>query len=665
MADTDGIDADLRAAAEMLRAGRAEEGAALLAEVARRAPDRLDVLGALANAQAALGRHADAVEVWHAARVLAPAHPSVHHNLGNSLLALGRTAEAAAAYETAVRLKPDHAGAWHQLGVARMRLQATADALACLARARTLAPADPEFALTEAACLTQAGRWSDAIALYRALVRDRPTDWRATGGLAGCLTGIGAAREADAHYRAAIAGCPDPAARRRLVGNRLLALQYRDDLPAADLTAAHAAAFEGPPPARPTPRQREDRRSGDGRIRIGYLSGDFCGHPVARFLLPVLRAHDRARVAVFAFSNTPAEDAMTDRIRAAVDGWRPVTGMTAEAAADVIREAGIDVLVDLSGHTAGNRLDVLALRPAPVQWGWLGYPGPWALPFVDARLTDALVDPPGGPPGGPPGDPGPEPVIRLPGCMVAWEEGDAPPLPPRTGNRIVFGSFNTLAKVGDATLALWAAVLAAVPESELLIKGKGAADPAVATRVRAAMGETFPRVRLLGWEDGQRAHLARYGDVDVALDTFPYNGTTTTVEALSMGVPVVSLAGDRPAARMGLTILTAASLPHLAVDTAAAYVAAAVMLAAEIRARGRRPRPAGPFRLGDVAALARGIEAAASLRHPHHEVAHRRPPHGAEQRQHQQQVGPEPVGPRSSDDAELFPDRQLLGKEQH
>jgi predicted O-linked N-acetylglucosamine transferase (SPINDLY family) len=599
MADTDGIDADLRAAAEMLRAGRVEEGAALLERAARRVPDRLDVLGALANAQAGLGRHADAVETWLAARVLAPAHPSVHHNLGNSLLALGRTAEAAAAYETAVRLKPDHAGAWHQLGVARMRQQATADALACLARARTLAPADPEVALTEAACLTQAGRWSDAIALYRALVRDRPTDWRATGGLAGCLTGIGAAREADAHYRAAIAGCPDPAARRRLVGNRLLALQYRDDVRATDLTAAHAAAFEGLPPVRPAP-----RRSGDGRIRIGYLSGDFCGHPVARFLLPVLRAHDRARVAVFAFSNTPAEDAMTDRIRAAVDGWRPVTGMTAEAAADVIREAGIDVLVDLSGHTAGNRLDVLALRPAAVQWGWLGYPGPWALPFVDARLTDALVDPPG--------DPGPESVIRLPGCMVAWEEGDAPPLPPRTGDGIVFGSFNNLAKVGDATLALWASVLAAVPGSELLIKGKGAADPAVATRVRAAMGAAFSRVRLLGWEDGQRAHLARYGDVDVGLDTFPYNGTTTTVEALSMGVPVVSLAGDRPAARMGLTILTAAGMPHLAVDTAEAYVTAAVALAAEIRARGRRPRPAGPFRLGDVAALARGIEAAAA-----------------------------------------------------
>ncbi|WP_294344224.1 hypothetical protein [uncultured Selenomonas sp.] len=321
-----------------------------------------------------------------------------------------------------------------------------------------------------------------------------------------------------------------------------------------------------------------DATRGHARIRIGYISPDLCVHPVGRLVRPLLTQYDRTQFAVHCYARC-AEDALSETFRAAVDVWHNIRGCSAAEAAALIRRDEVDILVDLAGHTQGNSLPVLAFRPAPVQVTGIGYFNTTGLSAVDYMLSDVYVDPPGA------GDDAmTEEIIRLPHSHFCYPlPDDLPPvMPPPMEQRgcVTFGSFNNFNKVTDEVLCLWRQVLDAVPGARLLVKSKifdhGEGRTMVAERL-ARCGIPAARVEMRGFS---RGYLREYGDVDIALDPFPYTGGITTCEALSMGVPVVTLAGESHGARFGASLLTNAHLPELVAQTPVDYVRIAAGLAA-------------------------------------------------------------------------------------
>jgi len=366
-------------------------------------------------------------------------------------------------------------------------------------------------------------------------------------------------------------------------------------------------------------RGRQDATdASDRKLRIGYVSPDFRRHSVAWFFEPLLRAHDRERFEVHCYYNNLAEDDATARIRSEADGFRPIYGEPPATVADWIAEDGIDILVDLAGHTGDNRLMLFGLKPAPVQMTWLGYPGTTGVETIDYRLTDARADPPGAA-----DEYSSETLIRLPDCFHCY--GPMPEAPePTAGSAtepgaVTFGSFNNITKVTPELVGLWSRLLRELPDSRLLLKAKGLQDPTTRGRYEAlfaAEGIGSDRLELIGFLEDSRDHLALYGRVDVALDTMPYNGTTTTCEALWMGVPVVTAAGETHAARVGVSLLTAAGAPELIAPDEDGYVALAKALACDLerlrslRAGLRQRMAASP--LTDAPRFTRAVEQAMS-----------------------------------------------------
>ena len=322
---------------------------------------------------------------------------------------------------------------------------------------------------------------------------------------------------------------------------------------------------------------RADAARGHDRIRIGYISPDLRTHPVGMLVRPLLFDFDRTRFAVCCYMSG-AEDEFSAHFRAAADVWRNIQGMTAEEAAALVRGDEIDILVDLAGHTQHNSLPVLADKPAPVQVTGIGYFNTTGLPAVDYMLSDVHVDPAGT------ADAAfTEEMIRLPHSHFCYTLPEglpavAPPPMERSGS-VTFGSFNNFSKVTDEVLHLWHQVLDTVPGARLLVKSKlfdSAEGRAVATERFTRCGISTERVEMRAFS---RDYLAEYGDMDIALDTFPYTGGITTCEALSMGVPVVTLRGESHGARFGESLLINANLPELVAAVPEDYVRIAAALA--------------------------------------------------------------------------------------
>ena len=341
----------------------------------------------------------------------------------------------------------------------------------------------------------------------------------------------------------------------------------------ANLARGYAALYADVTPLA----SRADAMRGHDRIRIGYISPDLRTHPVGTLIRPLLALHDRTRFTVCCYMNG-MEDALSHGLRASADAWHNIQGMPAEEVAARVRADEIDILVDLAGHTQNNCLPVLAYKPAPVQVTGIGYFNTTGLPAIDYMLSDVHVDPIGTT------EPSfTEKMIRLPHSHFCYvlPEGLPPIAPPpmeRSGF-VTFGSFNNFNKVTDEVLRLWKEVLDAVPRSRLLVKSKLFAS--AEGRERAAerftrCGISTERVEMRAFS---RDHLAEYGDMDIALDTFPYTGGITTCEALAMGVPVITLCGASHGARFGESLLTNANLAELIADTPADYVQIAATLA--------------------------------------------------------------------------------------
>jgi predicted O-linked N-acetylglucosamine transferase (SPINDLY family) len=319
------------------------------------------------------------------------------------------------------------------------------------------------------------------------------------------------------------------------------------------------------------------------RLRIGYVSPDFRAHAVANFFEPLLSCHDRSQFFIACYSNCPAPDAVTRRIESAADLFRDITALDDAAAADLIRSDGIDVLVDLAGHTARNRLLCFARKPAPVQVTYLGYPDTTGLSAIDARFTDALADPPHT------DIYHSESLIRLPAPFLCYQppvDAPSPAPPPMLANGyITFGSFNNFTKLNRQTIKLWAQLLKSVLTARLLLKADALADPLVAESARAAFaphGIPAQRLTLSGFVPTTAGNLDFYRNIDIALDPSPYNGTTTTCEALLMGVPVVTLAGQTHVSRVGVSLLTGVELTSLISTDADDYIRRAAVLAVDV-----------------------------------------------------------------------------------
>ena len=325
------------------------------------------------------------------------------------------------------------------------------------------------------------------------------------------------------------------------------------------------------------------RREAPARCRVGLLSADLRRHSAAYFVEPLLEHLDRERFELVVYSASPKRDEVTRRLEAYPAAWRWVADLDAAGLDAAIRADDLDVLVELSGLTVGQRLDGLVRRPARVQATYLGYPNTTGCRFIDARFVDSLTDPPGAE------ALHVERLERLESCFLCFKPGpETPAVRPRDpASPLTFGCFGAVSKYNESTLYAWARVLAAVPGSRLLLKARGLREERARDDVRQRLrmyGVAPDRVDIRGPLDDTTEHLAAYHDVDLALDTFPYHGTTTTCEAMLMGVPTVTRVGDRHAARVGLSLNSAVGLRDLCADDEGGYVAAAIALAQD-RAR--------------------------------------------------------------------------------
>ena len=382
---------------------------------------------------------------------------------------------------------------------------------------------------------------------------------------------------------------------------RLMCLLYLEDDPLA-LTHAHREWGSGEHrlllPAAAPGRPVCAARPGERPLRVGWVSGDLRRHSVAYFLEPLFECHDRSRFEWLAYHTGAQEDEVSARLKAHSDGWVSCHGLDDEDVAAHIGADDIDILIDLSGHTSDARLGVFARDAAPLQISYLGYPTTTGLAEIRWRLSDPVIDPiiTPVPHEADPEQAGTEQVLRMPQGMFCYRPDAAPALTElpalRAGGagEVTFGSFNNLAKVSPQTLALWTQVLRALPHSRLLLKARPLSEAGVRQRLLAALaalGVDAARVQLLPWAGDLASHLALYGQIDIGLDTVPYNGATTTCESLWMGVPVLTLRGGTHAARVGASIMTTVGLADWVAEDAADFVARAQAAAADPQALAR------------------------------------------------------------------------------
>ena len=552
-------------------AGRAFDAVAPFQKAADLAPTSARAQSNLALCLMRAGQVPAALEVAQRAVALDGKLLEAHANLGHALVALRRPDEAMASYRAALAITAEHPDVLHGVATAQRALGNPTAAATALMRATAVAPNWIGALVELGIVLSELGEFDGALTAARRVTALAP------------------------HHPG-------------YASNVLFALQYHPTVAAEDATreardlGAKWCAQMPPLPARapgPPP---------IARLRVGYVSADLYRHPVGWLGAPAILAHDRDAVHVSVYANQMIRDPLTDALKSRADRWRDIAGEPDDALAQRIQQDGIDVLVDLSGHTGGNRLPVFARRVARGQASWLGYFATTGLPTMDAVLLDDEHLSPGAE------VLFSERVIRLPTGRFCYSPPDYAPAPrfPSKGG-VTFGSFNNAAKLNDAVIQLWARVLAAVPDSRLVLKWRAFADPVLQHRIADRFSRSGIAMERLSF-DGHSEHTAmldQYGDIDVALDPFPFCGGLTTCEALWMGVPVVTLPGRAVLSRQSHAILTRICAPQWSARDADDYVAIAVKLAADVAER-RRLR-AGLRDMMRTSALCDGPAAARSL----------------------------------------------------
>ncbi|MEO5372733.1 MAG: tetratricopeptide repeat protein [Alphaproteobacteria bacterium] len=541
-------------------------------------PTLLPAMSNLGNALLVLDRYEEAIPSFHQAIAIDPTHALAHSSLGSALNALGRYDEATACFQRALEIDPGHPLSHNGLGLIHLARNQPGQALAHFERAVALAADYIDAHVNAGLALLELDRPTEAIDRIRQALALKPDNVMSLNNLGNALKDHGRLAEAMESYVRALAVEPDYLLAHT---NLLMCMHYSPETsPAAIAATARRWADRVGAHASPETRKAVDPK---GRLRIGFLSADLINHPVGYFIAPVLEHHDRVGTEVTCYCDSPRPDAMTNHLRAASDRWRSTVGMSDEAVAALVREDGIDILVDLSGHAGGTRLPVFARRPAPVQVTWIGYCGSTGLAAMDYILADDHVVRPGEE------HLFTETVWRLPGTYLCYGPPrgvsvEVSPLPAADGHPPTFGSLNNRVKITPHVVALWARALSAVPGSRLLLKSFQYGDPGVREGLRAAFashGIAGDRL-ILEARSPWPGLFTTYHRIDVALDTFPFGGGITTLEALWMGVPVVTLDCDRWAGRVSETILHAVGLGEMVATDPDDYVARAAALVADL-----------------------------------------------------------------------------------
>jgi predicted O-linked N-acetylglucosamine transferase (SPINDLY family) len=540
-------------------------------------PENAEAYHFLGLIAAQMSHYEDAIQFISKAILLKPTEPGFHYNLAKAFKSTHDWHHAIASYRYALKLKPDFMEAKLNLGNTLKEAGKFEESAACFKSALLKAPEDGEIHYNLGNVLAAQDKLEEAAASFRQALFYKPGFAEAMTNLGNIVKDQGNLQESISCYRQAIAYKPEyfPAHH-----NLLYALNF-DQIETPEVVADEHKNFGLKFTTRLKPDFELPMRDAARRIRIGYVSPDFRTHSCAYFFEPLLAAHDRARFEIFCYSDVKHPDVTTARLNSLAEHWRSTFGMKDDALLELIRHDQIDVLVDLAGHTDSNRLPVFAARAAPIQISWLGYPNTTGLATMDYRLTDYQTDPDGE------SDLFyTERLVRLPVSFLCYRPpSNSPPVttPPHKENgHITFGCFNNATKVTPSVISTWSALLLAIPDSRLLLKSKQFKDQATRDHYVGMFGSRSVgahRVELIGQFPDQTDHLAAYAKVDIALDPFPYNGTTTTCEALWMGVPVVCLAGQVHAGRVGVSLMHSVGQNDLVARTSTEYVAKAVALA--------------------------------------------------------------------------------------
>lgn len=580
----------------LLHAGRIDAAIEAFRNALKLRPDYADGYSNLGNALQTHGFLDEALTAHAEAARIAPNTPAIQNNYGVCLRRAGRLEESAAAFRRAIEINPGSAEAYNNLGTVLRNQELLDAAIAAYEQGLRLRPDLPETWTNWGNVQKDAGHLDGAIAGHVKAVQLRPHHAEAYSNLAVALTSAGRLDDAMAAFRRAVALKPDAG---DLHSNLVYTLHFHPDYDASRLLAEHRAWAERfANPLTVAARPPENDRAPDRRLRIGYVSPDFRLHPVGRFLLPLLAHLDRDQAEVFCYSDVRKPDAITDRLRSHAGHWRSTVALSDEQLAEQIRADRIDVLIDLTMHMADNRMLVFARKPAPVQITWLAYTGTTGMAAMDYRLSDPHLDPPGH------DTFSTERTIRLPHCFWCYEPHEPAPevnaVPAATAGFITFGCFNNFCKVTEPALRLWADLLRDLPNSRLLLHTLEGEHRERVRTLFTSVGVSPDRLEFVGFQP-MDAFFRLHHRIDVALDPFPYSGGTTTCDALWMGVPVVTLAGQTAVGRAGVSLLSNVGLPQLIARTPDEYVTIAQGLAsdlprlAELRATLRQRMSTSPL----------------------------------------------------------------------
>ncbi|HEX8523787.1 MAG TPA: tetratricopeptide repeat protein [Tepidisphaeraceae bacterium] len=570
--------------AEFYQQGRFEEALKAFCDASEAAPGEAIYHDNIGCALVKLGRVKEAVEQHREAVRLNPSFAEAHANLGNALVQLGKCDEAVEALRAALQLKLECVSAWVCLGRALLDLRDPTGAGEALAEALRLEPGNAGALNNMARTQEALGRCDLAIHAARGAIQSRPNFPEAYTTLGYLLQRSGRLDDALGCYARAVELRPQDSA--VAASNFLYAMNFHEKFDGSAILAAHrewGAQYE---PATRAALPHNNDRNPHRRIRVGYVSPDFREHPAGAHLLATLSSHDREQVEVFCYCDATRKDAVTARCEAFADGWRESSRWSHAELCEQVRADQIDLLVDCALHTAGNRLAALAHKPAPVQLSHFGYPGTTGLGAIDYRISDWHLNPPlvkalcS------------ETTLRLANSFWCYEPlvdvPQAHDVACAQSGVVTFGCITSLAKIRPGCLRLTAEVMARVPRSRLVLQRPESVDASWVLKVLGERGIAAGRVMFVP-PMPLEMYFKLYDEIDLVMDCFPYNGHNTSLDALYMGTPVLTLAGQTPVGRGGVSILTCIRLEELIAQTPEEYVEKAVALAGDVdRLRGYR-----------------------------------------------------------------------------
>ena len=540
----------IKAAMENYQAGNLQQAETIYKKILKIKPNHFNTLHMLGVICFQLKKYDSAIQYIKRAIQFNPSNAGAYNNLGAALQEKGQLDDAITYYQKAIKINPNHIQAYHAL----------AAALVC--------------------------KWqlNEAINVNNKILQLNASDAHAYYRLGNILMTQSKLSEAEKCFKLAIQLKPDELKPYRFL---LMLMSYYPKYSGQNIFYEHlqfAKQFEEPLHSKIFYHTNE--RIFNRRLKIGYVSPDFLSHPVAYFIEPVLISHNRDFFEIFCYSDVSSPDEVTNRIKKYSDQWRNIVGTSDEKVAELIRKDKIDILVDLAGHTGiVNRILLFAHKPAPVQVSWIGYPTTTGLSTIDYKIVDSYTDPLGMTE-----QFYTEKLLRLPEIFLCYlpdkDSPDVDTLPGLTSGYITFGSLNNFVKVTPDVITLWSTILKAVPNSRLIMKSFSFFD--ITTRSYAKNlfineGIEAERIELLQPVPSIKDHLSLYNQIDIGLDTFPYNGTTTTCDALWMGVPVITLVGNTHASRVGVSLLSNVGLPDLIANTSDEYASMAVNLTKDLR----------------------------------------------------------------------------------